>query len=346
MRRLGVIMSPNDDPNEAEGVLNPASARGRDGQLYLFPRLVAKGNESRVGRARVRYDDQGDPCGVERLGVVLEPEESWESNARTGGVEDPRISHLPALDAWIMTYAAYGPLRSRPGLAISEDLEHWERLGPLSFAYDPALRTDLNLYPNKDVLIFGEPVPGPDGGLCYAALHRPTWDLSWVDPDEQLRVPAGISETRDAIWVSYAPASAVESDPSALCRLFGHRQVAVSEQPWEKVKIGGGTPPVRVGEGWLHVYHGVDGHLEPNTDHQPNVRYSAGIMVHDPDDVARLIYRSAEPVLQPELPEERQGIVPEVVFPTAIDLRSDGDADVFYGMADSRIGAARLHIGG
>ena len=27
---------------EVEGVLNPASARGRDGQLYLFPRLVAR----------------------------------------------------------------------------------------------------------------------------------------------------------------------------------------------------------------------------------------------------------------------------------------------------------------
>jgi hypothetical protein len=35
--------------------------------------------------------------------------------------------------------------------------------------------------------------------------------------------------------------------------------------------------------------------------------------------------------------------VPNVVFPTGIDPRGDGDADVFYGMADSRIGVARLH---
>ena len=40
--RLGVVMEPEPgNPMEAEGVLNPASARGRDGQLYLFPRLVA-----------------------------------------------------------------------------------------------------------------------------------------------------------------------------------------------------------------------------------------------------------------------------------------------------------------
>ncbi len=35
--------------------------------------------------------------------------------------------------------------------------------------------------------------------------------------------------------------------------------------------------------------------------------------------------------------------MPNVVFPTGIDPRGDGDADVFYDMADSRIGVARLH---
>jgi len=33
-------------------VLNPAAVRGPDGELYLFPRLVAAGNYSRVGIAR------------------------------------------------------------------------------------------------------------------------------------------------------------------------------------------------------------------------------------------------------------------------------------------------------
>ena len=42
------------NPNEVEGVLNPAAARGPDGELHLFPRLVAKGNYSRIGIARVR----------------------------------------------------------------------------------------------------------------------------------------------------------------------------------------------------------------------------------------------------------------------------------------------------
>jgi hypothetical protein len=38
-------------------------------------------------------------------------------------------------------------------------------------------------------------------------------------------------------------------------------------------------------------------------------------------------------------------VVPNVVFPTAIDPRGEGEADVYYGMADARIGAFRLTMG-
>lgn len=105
-----VMVADPGDPREAWGVLNPASARRRDGELYLFPRLVAAGNYSRVGRARVVVDDAGDPVGVERPGVALEPEEGWERHARTSGVEEPRITFVPSLDVYVLTYSAYGPL--------------------------------------------------------------------------------------------------------------------------------------------------------------------------------------------------------------------------------------------
>ena len=59
-------------------------------------------------------------------------------------------------------------------------------------------------------------------------------------------------------------------------------------------------------------------------------------------------YRSAEPVLTPVLPQERRGTVANVVFPTGIDRRDDlglpGRFDVYYGMADNRIGVARLDL--
>jgi len=95
LRRLGQIMeSETGNPHEVEGVLNPAAVRGPDGHLYLFPRLVAKGNYSRIGIARVLFDAAGDPCGVERLGIALEPETEYELRSDgSGGCEDPRITY-------------------------------------------------------------------------------------------------------------------------------------------------------------------------------------------------------------------------------------------------------------
>ena len=59
-------------------------------------------------------------------------------------------------------------------------------------------------------------------------------------------------------------------------------------------------------------------------------------------------YRSAEPVLTPVLPQERSGFVANVVFPTGIDRRDDLGTpdrfDIYYGMADNRIGVARLDV--
>src|SRR5438477_6575480 len=111
MRRLGIVMEPDPaDPREAGGVLNPAVTRGPDGQLYLLPRLVAAGNYSRIGLARVVCNRRGTPVGVERHGVVLEPQEPYERNPQSGGgVEDPRVTYLAPQRRYLMTYTAFGP---------------------------------------------------------------------------------------------------------------------------------------------------------------------------------------------------------------------------------------------
>ena len=65
LRRLGVVMEPESgNPLEGEGVLNPAAARGPDGELYLFPRLVSRGNYSRRRRVVGRFDGSALTNGV------------------------------------------------------------------------------------------------------------------------------------------------------------------------------------------------------------------------------------------------------------------------------------------
>lgn len=340
--RLGVLMRPDpEDPREREGVLNPASAVSPDGQLYLYPRLVAEGNVSRVGIADVVIKD-GVPIGVERRGVVLEADRGWEHGSRHGGVEDPRITWVPSLGCYVMSYVAFGPLGPKPAVAVSADCLSWDRLGPLQFGYEDQLDTDLNLFPNKDVVFFPDVVPAPDGTPSYALLHRPMWDFSFVAPDEAPPLPAGMDDDRAGVWISYVPAADVEHDLRALTRPTTHRQVAAPLHDWESLKIGAGTPPLRVEEGWLVIHHGVTGTVVGSAfSPQQQVRYVAGALLLDPRDPSRVIARSSQPLLVPETAEETQGTVANVVFPTAIE-QIDGQLYVFYGMADSAIGVARL----
>ena len=342
MTRLGVIMTPEPgNPLEVGGVLNPASGRTPDGRLHLLPRLVADGHVSRVGRAEVALRD-GVPVGVRRRGVVLAPDEGWERGLHNAGVEDPRVTWVPTLGRHVMTYVAFGPLGPRLALAVSADLENWQRLGPVQFAYQPGLDTDLNLFPNKDAVFFGEPVPGPDGRPSYAMLHRPMWDLGWFRPGEGVHLPAGITDERPGIWISYVPADEAEADLTALVRPRDHRCVAVPEYAYEKLKIGAGPPPLRVPEGWLVIHHGVTGHIPPGFDPTgQRVAYGAGAMLLDPADPGRVLARTDAPIFVPETEDEKTGTVPDVVFPTAIE-QIDGVHFVFYGMADSKIGVARL----
>src|SRR5919202_976647 len=122
MERLGVIMEPEPgNPREAWGVLNPGGTRGPDGEYYLFPRVVAEGNYSRLPRARVHFAANGDPSGAERLGYALEPHEPYEGPCMA-------IIHRP-------TYALHGHPR-RPAVIMppagAEHLEHiWSSFSPL-----------------------------------------------------------------------------------------------------------------------------------------------------------------------------------------------------------------------
>jgi predicted GH43/DUF377 family glycosyl hydrolase len=172
-------------------------------------------------------------------------------------------------------------------------------------------------------------------------LHRPMWDLGWILGGSGVFLPAGLDDPRPGIWISYIPADEVRADVRALTHVRSHRLVALPENDYEAVKIGAGPPPLRVEQGWLLIHHGVSGTLAEGWAPQRHVRYSAGAMLLDPTDPGTVLARTANPLLEPLTAEERDGTVPNVVFPTAIE-EIDGQRFVFYGMADSSIGVARL----
>jgi beta-1,2-mannobiose phosphorylase / 1,2-beta-oligomannan phosphorylase len=344
VERLGPVLAPDGSPTEVGGVLNPAATRAPGGELLIYPRCVAEGNISRVGTVCVAQ--QGDKFDCKRLDFALEPEAPYELRTHPGyGCEDPRVTYIEILQAYVMAYTAFGPDGPRVAVAISSDAYHWERLGPVRFEGSANVVGD-----DKDAAFFPEPVLSPQGRKCLAFYHRPMLHLSSVDGRAAIpmieRMPF---EDRESIRIGYVPLAPVLKNRSNLCSVSESRQVLSPNDKWGSIKIGAGTPPVRItlGEttGWLALFHGVDS--IGGGGRKPSLQYSAGIVIHELERPDRILYRSPKPVLTPESKEERNGVVDNVVFPTGLDPRPDlGDRvyDVYYGMGDYSIGAARLFV--
>jgi predicted GH43/DUF377 family glycosyl hydrolase len=180
-------------------------------------------------------------------------------------------------------------------------------------------------------------------------LHRPLFP--GTRPEETARYPACrmTDFNRESIWISYWPMDMEGREPRHLGRFTSHHRLASPVSTWERLKIGGGTPPVLTRHGWLITYHGVC-EVAASRSQGRHLCYSAGVMVLSQSHPNIIYYRSPKPVLTPSLPQERRGTVADVVFPTGIDRRLDlgtpGRFDVYYGMADNRIGVARLDMPG
>jgi beta-1,2-mannobiose phosphorylase / 1,2-beta-oligomannan phosphorylase len=341
LERLGLVLEPNGDPAEAGGILNPAAARAPGGELLLYPRVVEKGNISRVGMVRTRALDVG--FEVQRDGYALEPQAEYERRPHPGyGCEDPRVTFVPVLESYVMAYTAFGPLGPRIAIAISQDAYHWERLGLARF--DGA---GVSIGDDKDAAFFPEPVLSPSGVRSLAFYHRPMLHLSAVDGRAAIpmieRMPF---EDRESIRIAYVPLDAILRDRGNLLDVTESTLVLCPDANWGSIKIGGGTPPVRIAEGWMSLFHGVDAVTSPRG--KPSLRYSTGIVIHDLERPDRVLYRSPAPIFEPLDKRERVGVVNNVVFPTGIDRRTDlGERvyDIYYGMGDYCIGAARMWLG-
>ena len=172
--------------------------------------------------------------------------------------------------------------------------------------------------PNKDAVLFPKKINGK-----YQLLHRPM-------VSEIGKPSIWLTESEDGIhWGNHR-------------YLFGGRELADSHFAWEGNKIGAGPEPILTDEGWLLCYHGADA----------THAYALALALLDKDDPTVILDRSHLPLLTPELPWEREGFFPNVVFangwiqwPDNKENREAGRAGkiwVYYGAADSGVGLAEL----
>jgi predicted GH43/DUF377 family glycosyl hydrolase len=102
--------------------------------------------------------------------------------------------------------------------------------------------------------------------------------------------------------------------------------------PWEFIQIGNCGSPILTDAGWLLFTHGV-GAMR---------KYSLGCALLDRDNPAKVIGRTAEPVLT-AVDADRSGYVPNVVY-TCGALLVGERLLVPYGISDSAVGFATVEV--
>ncbi|HTG46106.1 MAG TPA: glycosyltransferase, partial [Actinomycetota bacterium] len=158
----------------------------------------------------------------------------------------------------------------------------------------------------KDVVLFPERIGGR-----YAAFTRP--------------MPGSFGRVL-GIWLA-------ESDD--LVHWGNHRPVAMPRNGmWDEMRVGASLVPIRVDDGWLELYHGVD---------RTN-RYGMGAVLLDAGDPTKVLARSAKPLLLPEADYEHDGFLHDVVFPSGHVELGDGMIRVYYGAADTALCAADVDL--
>ena len=200
---------------------------------------------------------------------------------------------------------------------------------------------------NKDASLFPIAIATHAGKMQMALLHRPLFPGTLPEQTACHGGPRKVDLDHESIWISNCPMPPEIPEPNHLGLFNRHHRLAAPVAAWARLKIGAGTPPIMTRHGWMIIYHGVSETAAASHDGR-HLCYSAGLMVLSKEHPREVLYRSAEPILTPTLPQERNGTIANVVFPTGIDRRDDlglpDRFDIYYGMADDRIGVARLDL--
>lgn len=327
---------PSQDDLRVVGAFNPAVIDTGDG-VTLLVRVAEAARERRRGFVALpRWDPAGSRVVIDWLAAdALIADDPRVVTVRSTGLKRLTFfSHLlvaHSRDGWNID--AVGPTRIWPASELEEfgleDPRVTALNGRYCFTYVAVSRHgaatalaatgDFRVFErlgvifppeNKDVVLFPERIDGE-----FLALHRP-------NPAQHF--------TRPEIWLAASP---------DLIHWGRHSPLLRGEGTGEAGRIGAGAPPIRTPAGWLEIYHGNG----PAAGQPAGVgTYCAGAILTDPDSPGRIIGRCTR-ILIPEARYERQGFVPDVVFPTGIVPREE-TLLVYYGAADQATAVAELRL--
>ena len=306
------VIAPNPEhPWEANATFNPGAILA-GGKVHILYRAMSQDNTSVFGYASSRDGLHID----ERLPEpVYAPRMDFESKLVPGGnsgCEDPRLTKIG--DTLFMCYTAFDgknpprvALTSIPMRDFLKKRWKWEK---------PVLLSPPGL-DDKDAALFPKKFK-----KAYAILHRPSGISTWIDFIDDMRV--------------FSPNSPVSGEGISGRRwINGIVLMTPRTGRWDSKRIGIAGPPIETEAGWLLLYHGIS----KKEDNHYHVRAS----LLDSKNPTRVIARTKYAILESEMPYEKFGQVPNVVFPCGSVVLGD-TLFVYYGGADTVVGVATVKL--
>lgn len=290
------ILSPIGKGFESDEVMN-AAAIDINGSIYILYRAMDSTNTSTIGLAISRDGINID----ERLPEpIYAPRADFEmkrgSQTGNSGCEDPRIVRIA--DTLHMTYTVYDGVRPPSGAVSSISVDDflarkWEKWSA------PFILTPEGV-DDKDLALLSEKINGN-----YLLYHR----------------------INNQICADILPDLSSDKRTSRCIDVMASRRGM-----WDGAKIGIAGPPIKVGNKWLMIYHGVS----------KRKTYRLGAALLDCDGLT-VLARTADPIFEPIEKYEQAGTVARVVFSCGAVVRDD-TLFLYYGAADRVLGVATASL--
>ncbi len=299
-------------------VFNPA-AIVKDGKIFLLfrsednPSAAIGGRTSRLGLAEsddgIYFKKFPEP--------VLYPDSSVNMQYDfPGGCEDPRL--VQAEDGhYIVVYTAWNGKIARLSIAFSDDLFHWQKKGPaFAKAYDGKF---LNEWSKSGSMITemkdNKPVLARINGKYWMYWGEHLINLAW---SENLYDWTPLLNDEGGLLSLAAPRSKMFDSDLTEC----------------------GPPALVTEKGIMLLYNGKNSTGERADPRLPAGTYSAGWILFDKNDPAKVIGRADTSFLKPSLPHELSGQYKAgTTFAEGLVLFK-GKWFLYYGTADSFVGLA------
>lgn len=305
------------NPWEAGSVLNATVLREEDGLVRMLYRATNDVQTGVAGRyvSCIGYAESRDGVRFHRRSrPLIVPDQPYEQGL---GCEDPRVTRVG--EEYFIYYTAvrgFPPdLKVRIALATTKDFRTVTKHGIVGPAGSES----------KAAALLAEPVGDRHIWYYTWCSDRPASTIMharFASLDEVKRPPAGLIAHTLEHYDEYA---VLKPERGAAAG----RSLGVLRGP----ELG--PPPVRTEAGWLLIYCGTD------TESLPEWQVGAALL--DRAEPWRVIAKTAEPILRPQVRDEVLGVVDRVTFPSGAMV--DGDQlYVYYGSGDQGVCLATCRL--